>query len=337
MDFASFARIPVIDGHIHFVHPERLDEMLRLLAEVQAGRAHLVCIPNPDATTHNPAALFFKRKYPETTYISAALDYTILSDRERAPDLLAAQRAAQLAAQLAAQIAGLKAQGFDGLKLIEGKPQVRKLLPYPLDGPLYAKLWAAVEAENFPVVFHVNDPDEFWDAQRCPDWARQNGWDYSDGSYPTKEALYTEVDQILERHPDLKLVLAHFYFLSADLARAGRFLDAHPNVCFDLAPHLDMYLDFSRSPEAARAFFLRYQDRILYGTDLDTRALERGAQALMYFIPWLIRSMLERDEEFTTEDGRSYHGLGLPRAALEKIYHANFERLYGPRPAPMDC
>lgn len=322
MDFSGFAELPVIDSHIHFVHPERLDEMLALLAETRSIRANLVCIPNPDATTHNPAALYFKERYPDKVYISGALDYTpVLVSPSQAPGLLAGQ------------IAALKTCGFDGLKLIEGKPQVRKLLPYPLDGPLYAPMWAVVEEEQFPVVFHVTDPDEFWDPERCPDWARQNGWDYTDGSFPSKEGLYTEVDNILARHPCLKLILAHFYFLSSDLERAARFLDAHPTVCFDLAPHMDMYRDFSRNPDAARRFFLRFQDRIIYGTDIDTRALERGAQNFMRFIPWLIRSMLERDGAFTTSDGAAYHGLGLSVEVLEKIYRKNFERVYGSQPA----
>lgn len=322
MDFSTFADVPLIDGHIHFVHPERLDEMLALLDEAHVSRASLVCIPNPDTTTHNPAALYFKQKHPQKAYISGALDYSVLADPAHAPE------------RLAAQIAALKAQGFDGLKLIEGKPQVRKLLPHPLDGALYEKMWATLEHESFPVVFHVNDPDAFWDAARCPEWARQSGWDYSDGSYPAKEDLYAEVDHILARHPRLKITFAHFYFLSRDLERAARFLDVHPTVCFDLAPHMDMYRDFSRDPAAARAFFIRYQDRIIYGTDTDTRALARGPAGMRFMqsIPVLIRSFLERDGAFTLNDSTQYHGLGLPRAVLEKIYRANFERMYGTVP-----
>lgn len=321
MDFSGFAELPVIDGHIHFVHPERLDEMLALLAETHTTRANLVCIPNHDASTHNPAALYFKERQPGKVYISGALDYTVLADPSQAPRLLAGQ------------IPALRARGFDGLKLIEGKPQVRKLLPHPLDGALYACVWAVVEQEQFPVVLHVNDPDEFWDSEGCPAWARAAGWDYTDGSYPSKEDLYTEVEHILERHPRLKLTLAHFYFLSRDLERAARFLDAHPSICFDLAPHLDLYNDFSRNPAAARAFFLRFQDRIIYGTDTDTRAMERGSQPLMRFIPWLIRSMLEREGSFFSTDGTKYCGLGLPVNVLEKIYSKNFERVYGSQPA----
>jgi hypothetical protein len=178
----------------------------------------------------------------------------------------------------------------------------------------------------------VADPDEFWNAEGCPDWARQAGWDYSDGSYPSKEDLYAEIDHILKRHPTLRITFAHFYFLSAQLDRAARFLDAHPTVRFDLAPHIGMYQDFSRQPMEARQFFLRYQDRIIYGTDLDTRTLARGESSRKYmrFIPWLVRSCLEMNGVFTTTSGSSYQGLGLPMEVLEKIYHANFEQVYCP-------
>lgn len=280
---------------------------------------NLLCLPNRDGTTQNATALYFRDHHPERVYLSGALTYgPALADPAHAPTTLAEQ------------VHTLKAQGFDGLKLIEGKPEVRKLLPYPLDGPLYAPMWAALEAEQIPVVWHVADPDEFWDAERCPAWARRSGWDYSDGSYPSKEALYAEVDHVLTRHPHLKIAFAHFYFLSHDLERAGRFLDAHPSVYLDLAPHIEMYADFSRDPATTRDFFLHYQERIIYGTDTDTRAIERGPEgaSLMKFIPQLIRAFLEQDGDLALPSPTPYRGLGLPRQTLECIYHANFERLF---------
>lgn len=321
----SFASIPIIDSHVHFVHPEKMGKILSLMDAVPCTRFNLVCIPNPDTTTHNPAALFFKQRYPERAYISGALDYSVLADPGNAAE------------RLAAQIPELKAAGFDGLKFIEGKPQVRKLLPHPLDGPLYAGVWEALEREQFPVVFHVNDPDDFWDKDLCPNWARESGWNYYDGGYPSKEDLYAEVDNILARHPRLMITFAHFYFLSRDLERAAHFLDIHPTVCFDLAPHIDMYRDFSSIPELTRNFFLSYQDRIIYGTDTDTRTLARGPGGVRFTkaVPQLIRSLLELDGEFTISNGKRYHGLGLFQEVLEKIYATNFERMYGACPAPL--
>ncbi len=319
MDFNHLQSSSIIDSHVHFVHPERMDEILALMDETGHLKANLVCIPNQDGSNHNPAALYFKERHPERVYLSGALEYLpALADRENMSSILANQ------------VRALKAQGFNGLKLIEGKPQVRKILPIPLDGPEYAGIWAALEEEQFPVVFHVADPDEFWDAERCPSWARQSGWDYSDGSYPSKEECYQEVDHILERNPGLRITFAHFYFLSADLPRASSFLDAHPSVCIDLAPHVGMYYDFSRNNTEARDFFMCYPDRILYGTDMDTRVLERGPSGyeFMRSLPWLIRSMLETDGIFILE-GEEFHGLGLPREVLEMIYHGNFRRVYG--------
>jgi predicted TIM-barrel fold metal-dependent hydrolase len=315
--------LSVIDSHVHFIHPEKMKEMLALMDEAGCGRFNLVCIPNTDGSNTNPAALEFKKQFPDRIYLSGALEYaSVLADPIHAPDLLAGQ------------VLALKAQGFDGLKLIEGKPQVRKLLPHPLDGPLYARMWQTLEAEGFPVVFHVNDPDEFWDPAACPEWALQSGWDYTDGSYPSKEELYAEVDGILQRHPGLKIIFAHFYFLSRELERAADFLEAHPTVCFDLAPHLDMYADFSKNAAAAREFFLHFQERILYGTDTDTRPLVSDPQGykFMQSIPRLIRSILECAGEFQARQGLTYHGLGLPQDVLRRLYASNFVRIYGETP-----
>ena len=326
MDFSKFKETAITDSHIHFIHPERMNEVLKIMDTVPYQRANLVCTPNPDGSNHNPAALYFKERYPDRIYICGALDYP--------PALADPANAAKI---LASQVRDLRKLGFDGVKMIEGKPMVRKLLPFPLDGPMYQEMWAVQEQERFPVVFHVADPDEFWDPQLCPDWARQNGWDYSDGSYPSKEDLYTEVEHILSMHPGLRIIFAHFYFLAHDLERAARFLETHPQVYFDLTPHLEMYSILSRQLEAARAFFVRYQDRILYGTDLDTRLLQRGPDGLQFVmsIAWLIRSFLETNDAISMPGMPAVQGVGLPQTVLEKIYHANFERLFGAHPAPL--
>jgi predicted TIM-barrel fold metal-dependent hydrolase len=335
MDFSQFADLPIIDGHVHFSHLERMDDLLDVMGTVPMVRTNLVSTPNPRVVNYNPALIAFKARHPGRVYLSGGLDYTeALVDRERAPELLGAQ------------VRTLKAIGFDGLKLIEGKPTARKRIPIPLDAPEYEGMWRALEETGLPAVWHVADPEEFWDAERIPNWARERGWYYADGGYPTKESLYAEVDRVLERHPGLHIIFAHFYFLSADLQRAGRFLDAHPTVCLDLTPGSEMYGNFTRTYEAARAFFLRYQDRLVYGTDISTRALSNGEQGRRgsLALAWLVRANLEREDVFTVpgRDGfmpadlKGYRGLDLPRQVLERIYHANFERLYGAAPAPLN-
>ena len=74
MDFSGFRPFAIIDSHVHFVHTELMDEMLALMDEAGYARANLVCIPNPDGTTHNPAALYFKEHHPERVFLCGALD-----------------------------------------------------------------------------------------------------------------------------------------------------------------------------------------------------------------------------------------------------------------------
>jgi predicted TIM-barrel fold metal-dependent hydrolase len=196
-----------------------------------------------------------------------------------------------------------------------------------------------------PIVCHVADPEEFWDRDKVPGWALTRDWFYGDGTFPTKEALYAEIDHVLERHPTLKLILAHFFFLSADLERAARLFDAYPSVCLDITPGGEMYNHFTRSGEAARAFFLRYQDRIVYGTDVSTRALQQGGLEASASYAYFVRTFLETSEPYTPppaiphwleDDLAAIVPIALPAEALDKIYHGNFERLYGVEPAPLN-
>jgi predicted TIM-barrel fold metal-dependent hydrolase len=339
MDFSGFAAIPVVDGHIHFPHAELMDDFVAVMERTGLARANLVGIPDLQTINQNPALIYFKAHHPERVYVCGALDYTpVWTDPARAPQALADQ------------ITTLRAIGFDGLKLVEGKPMVRKLLGIPFDGPEYAGMWAALEEQGFPVVFHVADPEEFWDADRCPDWARAQGWFYGGGTYPLKEDLYAEVDRVLERHPGLRIVFAHFYFLSADLERAGAFLDAHLRVSFDLTPGVEMYLNFAQDLDAARDFFLTYADRLVYGTDIGASVVQHDPsqgldQAESLGRAWVVRRFLETGGPFAAPEGvghwlgmdaEGFHGIALPPDVLDKIYHANFERVFGPAPAPLN-
>jgi predicted TIM-barrel fold metal-dependent hydrolase len=338
MDFSHFADVPVIDGHIHCKHPERMDGILAVMEGVPYTRINLLSMPDQEQINHNPAVIRFKSCYPDRAYISGGLDYVqAFADQERA------------AQNLVSQVETLKVIGFDGLKMYASSPRSRKWLKLPVDAPEYEGFWAKLEELDMPILSHVAGPEEFWDEKRIPDWARSRlkGGFYDD-TFPFKEELYAEMDRVLERHPGLKLILAHFYFLSADLERAGDFLDVHSNVCFDLTPGLEMCNNFSRDREAARAFLIQYQDRMIYGTDITSMNLEKGDRfglAKSLGKAWVVRSLLERDDLFTPPEELDYwlypdldgfRGLALPREALEKIYRTNFERLYGPSPVPLN-
>ncbi|MCX7597956.1 MAG: amidohydrolase, partial [Armatimonadetes bacterium] len=170
---------------------------------------------------------------------------------------------------------------------------------------------------------------------------KKHDWGYGPEDV-TKEQLYAEVDEVLRRHPRLKVIFAHFYFLSADLPRAARFLEEHPTVHFDLAPGIEMLYNISRDPEAGREFFIRYADRIVFGTDIWSGLTPAQAAARA----GIIFRWLESDEEFRVpadadellgppEDG-IIRGMALPDDVLARIYRDNMASLAGAEPRPLD-
>jgi len=230
--------------------------------------------------------------------------------------------------------------GFDGIGEMGSKPVPRDVHT-PLDDEYYKGFWKACESFDFPVLCHVADPEEFWDENLAPDWAKNEGWVYYVGDYPSKEELYSEMRNVLEAHPALKVVLCHFYFMSADLERAEDFLDQFNNANLDLTLGIELMYNISRRADDWRDFFIKYQDQILFGTDIASWQEIRESLDRI----WLIRNFLESDEQFYTPLTADRHltkykepfiGLHLPKEALRKIYANNFRRLWGQQPKEID-
>ena len=119
--------------------------------------------------------------------------------------------------------------------------------------------------------------------------------------------------------------------------RAAALLERYPNVHFDLAPGIEMLYNFTKRPAEARDFFLRYQDRLVYGVDFDP-----GFSSSRI---WVLRNFLETDEYYHVPtddrlfwpDHRSMiQGIKLPEEVLRKIHATNYERIVGSRPKPLD-
>jgi predicted TIM-barrel fold metal-dependent hydrolase len=242
---------------------------------------------------------------------------------------------------LVEQVESFAAMGCEGLKMIEGKPTARQVMDVPVTDPYFADYWARVEELGLPIVWHVNDPEEFWDPDRIPGWAKKRNWGYGPDDVG-KETLYAEVDEVLARHPRLRIVFAHFYFLSADLPRAARFFDEHPAVHFDLAPGIEMLYNISRDAEGGREFFVRYAGRIVFGTDLSSGlSVEEGRVRAGIVFRWL-----ETDDTFGVPEAADFllgppedgivHGMALPDEALAAIYRDNLVRLAGAEPKPLN-
>jgi len=320
----------IVDCHVHFAGPHVYDKMLADQEQTGVDQFNIVVTGRYDERSDPlklAKALWFKQRRPDRVYVFGGLDYSGVFDGGGEPDV-----------PLVDQLERLIELGCDGLKMLCGKPDTRRDLGVPLNGPLLEPLLTRLEQTQFPLLWHIGDPPEFWNPDAVPLWAKQQNWWY-DESYPTKERIDREAAAAFQRHPDLRLILAHFFFLSDDLEAAGSFLETYPNIHLDLAPGVEMYHNFTASPGEARDFFLRYADRILYGTDIGAGDHVTGPKR-----GWMVRHWLETGEEFevpddplmTPDDRPALKGIALPAEALERIYAANFRRIVGAdRPRPL--
>ena len=332
----------MFDAHLHYArsHPEEALE--KVLKDNGITAFALQCIPQEDVKPVTPDALRFKRRHPGRCFVLGELSrlvYLRFQDEPRA-----------LGGSLVSQAQKLLDAGCDGIKLLEGKPDIRRRFPIPdFDSAGWAPFWEFAEAEGVPLTLHLNDPPEFWVKSRMNPYAVQQGWFYGEDTVNNLEQ-YRQMDAVLARHPKLKLQLAHFYFHYDYLEGLAGMLETCPNLRLDLTPGVEIYYSLSANLDAARDFFERFSGRILFGTDIGSRAaiacppkaldpLESAPRVR------LIRQFLQTKGPYTLEpDGRYLFnipsrrmaGLDLPGDILQKIYEANAWAHFGklPRPVP---
>ncbi|MEO6445547.1 MAG: amidohydrolase family protein [Gemmatimonadaceae bacterium] len=231
---------------------------------------------------------------------------------------------AQLEADVAAGAVGIGELG-KGLGLSTRKADGTRLR---IDDPALNPVWQAAARLKLPVFIHTADPQEFWQPidfnnERWLELALFPGRRYPAEEFPAFEQLMTERDNLLRRNPKTNFVIAHMGWHANDLGRLGKMLDEMPNVSTEVGAVL---YDIGRQPRAAHDFFVRYQDRILFGKD--------SFQPDEY--PYYWRVFETRDDYF--DYYRDYHakwklyGIDLPDAVLKKVYFANALRLTGGLP-----
>ena len=173
----------ITDAHVHMGGLDDEQSMLEVAAATGINRMGLVAIQDARSGSGLPQALYMKARYPDRFLVLAGLNHAARLSEGKVS-----------APSLAEQVASFVAIGCDGLKMIEGKPTSRQHMDVPVTDPYFADYWAAVEAAGLPIVWHVNDPEEFWDPERIPGWAKERNWGYGPGDVQ-KEELYTEVDE----------------------------------------------------------------------------------------------------------------------------------------------
>ena len=201
------------------------------------------------------------------------------------------------------------------------------------DDPVFAPIYKDIASHHKTLVAHIADPDSAWAPPNpsSPDYSyyreNPNWYMYGKPNPASKEQILRARDHILEQNPNLRVVGAHLGSMEADFHQLAQHLDRYPNFAVDMAARMPY---FALQPRAdVIAFILKYQDRLIYATDLSFSADDR-LQARMRF--WELS--YARDWRFlaTTDtvefEGAKGQGLALPERVLRKIYHDNALRWF---------
>ncbi len=213
----------------------------------------------------------------------------------------------------------------------------------PVDDPRLDPVWAVGARTGAVIIVHVADPIAFFDRldehnerweelQAHPDWhfwppraatggAGEAG-EVSGAGFASFDEIIAAFERVVARHPDTTFIGAHVGCASEDLALVSGMLDRNPNLYVDISARIS---ELGRQPYTAREFFLKYADRILFGTDF-------GYDPAMYRIFYRFLETFDESFDYDLDDypsqGRwQIHGIGLPDEVLKKVYADNARRI----------
>ncbi len=314
---------PVIDIHNHLGGgKERLtpQTVKRYLTEMdEAGVRTVVNLDGGwgDRLKETLAAL--DEAHPDRFLTFALINFDGLDDKDWGE-----REAKRLEASFQAGAKGLKFHKTLGLHI---RHKDGTLLT--VDDPALDPVWEACARHGRPVVIHIADPAAFFTPldrfnERWHELNSNPGWLFAGEKFPKRQELLDQLHRVIAKHPKTTFVNTHFGNNAEDLAAVGANLDKYPNMYVDIDARIS---ELGRQPFTARKFFLKYQDRIMFGTDTTPK---RDAYRIYY-------RFLETEDEYF-DCSASHHrqgfwniyGINLPPEVLDKVYRKNAERvMYG--------
>jgi len=258
-------------------------------------------------------------------------------------------------AVMAEQLVEAKRLGAIGLKIPKGlglgypAPDGQTLLA--VDDPGLDPLFEKAGELGMPVAIHTGDPKAFWERpdannERIDELMAHPGWSLFEQPVASWQALLAQFERRVARHPKTTFIGVHFGNAPEEPDRVAAMLDKYPNFFLDTAARVPAI--GRHSAETIRAFFIKYQDRILFGTDTGVGTTQ---DEMMYgsngaepptaadetrFFNQTYRYFETTDKKFehpSAIQGRwTIDGLGLPDDVLRKLYFDNAARVLKWRP-----
>jgi predicted TIM-barrel fold metal-dependent hydrolase len=308
------AKFPVIDIHSHTgPTPDTIEQLIKEMDAIGVRVLNNLSGGSDPAAVKQKVDFIRSSKYPDRFTVFANVQWEGAGRpgwaEKAVADLEAAVKNGAIGLKIFKNL-GMRTRKHDGSRLA-------------IDDPVLKPVWDLCARLNIPVLIHTAEPPEFFKPldytnERWLELAlfadRRN---YTPGQ-PTFEQLQGERDRMFEANPKTRYIGAHFAYYGHNLPGAAKLLDRLPNVVLEVSAVL---YDFGRQPRAARDFFVKYQDRVLFGKD--------SYQPTEY--PYYWRVFETRDEYF--DYYRDYHafwklyGMDLPDDVLQKVYYRNALRV----------
>ena len=220
-------------------------------------------------------------------------------------------------------------EGIRGLKInkmlgLGYKDKTGALLK--VDDPRIDPIWAKCGELGIPVAIHVSDPKAFFEPidrynERYDELGAHPSWSFYGDEYPSKEEILAQRNRVFAKHPETIFIGAHMGTLPEELHQVANWLEVYPNFYVDVDARIS---DLGRQPRTARKFLIKYQDRVMFGTDTPCNAESYRT----YY------RFLETDDEYFDPSGGHHlqgrwmiYGVYLPDEVLEKIYNKNALRI----------
>lgn len=325
----AFEEILKIDVHTHvFEDVPALNDMLR------KNRVHIINVAVPATDGHlermHQIGAQLARTYPDLFHFASTFDLT----RRAEPGYHEAVNAAldRTFADGAVMTKIWKEVGLD-IKRPDGSFHMP-------DDELFDPIYAHLAERGKPLLAHLAEPLEAWqpldpNGVHYSYYSRNPRWHlYGKPEYPSHADIIAARDRVLERHPTLTLIGAHLGSLEHDVDEVAKRLDRYPNFHVEVSARTR---DLTHQPsDKVRAFFLKYQDRILYGVDRTWKPYRSETPPTDDARAAFVRGLEEqyrRDFAYYAGTGQVQYGdrqieaLGLPREVLEKFYYRNAQRL----------
>ncbi len=205
-----------------------------------------------------------------------------------------------------------------------------------IDDPRFDPMWDACGQLNMPVAIHVSDPVAFFTPtdrfnERYEELNNHPDWSFYGRDFPSNAELIEARNRVIARHPKTRFIVLHVGNYSENLANVAECMDRFENMNVDIAARIG---ELGRQPRTSRAFFDKYQDRILFGTDATPHGDEYPQQVFNDKLYEIYYRFLETDDEYfdyapanVPPQGRwRIYGINLPESILRKVYNGNAAR-----------